>query len=189
MLASCPAEMGLSYPANAVWRYWALAKARAMQVVLDDFRSRWTMPSIAENNTLSEDWMPTYDSASEWSHCPVSPLILPYHGIMGLRATSPGFATCVIAPQPCDLKQLECQAQTVRGPIGFSLKLESAGRELKLMVPAEIDAELILETGEDAPLPPGKEPAPAGCRSYRLPKGETVTLMLKYSEAKARYST
>ena len=181
MLASCPVEMGLSYPANAVWRYWALARAHAMQVVLDDFRTRWTMPSIEENNTLSEDWSPTYDSTSEWSHCPVSPLILLYHGIMGLKATSPGFATCVIAPQPCDLKQIECQAWTVRGPISFSLKRESAGRELKLMVPAEIDAELILEASEDVGLSPGKEPAPTGCRSYRLPKGKIVTLMLKYS--------
>jgi len=111
----------------------------------------------------------------------VSPLILLYHGIMGLKATSPGFATCVIAPQPCDLKQIECQAWTVRGPISFSLKRESAGRELKLMVPAEIDAELILEASEDVGLSPGKEPAPTGCRSYRLPKGKIVTLMLKYS--------
>ncbi len=179
MLASCPAEMGLSYPANAVWRYWALAKARRMQVVLDDFRTRWTMPSVEENNTLSEDWTPSYDSESEWSHCPVSPLILLYHGIMGLRATSPGFQTCVIAPQPCDVKQIACEAHTVHGPIRYSVKQVASGRELALQVPAEIEAELILEVGENLPFPLGHEPAPPGCRSYRLPKGETVKLLLK----------
>jgi hypothetical protein len=178
MLASCPAEMGLSYPANAVWRYWALAKARRIQVVLDDFRSRWTMPSIQENNTLSEHWDPSYDSTSEWSHCPVSPLILLYHGIMGLRATSPGFATCVIAPQPGDLKQIAFQAHTVRGPISFSLKPAGAGHELRLQVPAAIEAELILDERENVLLPPGREPAPPGCKSHRLPKGEMVTLLL-----------
>ena len=69
MLAACPQEMGLSYPANAVWRYWALAKGRRMQVVLDDFGARWTMASITENNTLAEDWEPQHDSTSQWSHC------------------------------------------------------------------------------------------------------------------------
>jgi hypothetical protein len=178
MLSTCPPEMGLSYPANAVWRYWALAKARAMQVVIDDFRSRWTMPSVEENNTLAEDWVPTYDSGSQWSHCAVAPLILLYHGMMGLRPTSPGYATCVIAPQLGDLKQIACQAHTVRGTIHFAVNQTEAGRELKLQVPAEIEAELILDAGEKVPLPAGREPAPPGCRSYRLPKGEAITVLL-----------
>ncbi len=177
-LKTCPPEMGLSYPANAVWRYWALAKARSMQTVLDDFRNRWKMPSIEENNTLAEDWEPRYDSGSQWSHCPVSPLILLYHGIMGLRPTSPGYATCVIAPQPGDLKQIACLAHTVRGPIHFSMNQSGAGRELILRIPANIEAELILEAREKVPLAPGREPAPTGCLSYRLPKGETLTLSL-----------
>ena len=178
MLTTCPPEMGLSYPANAVWRYWALTKARAMQVVIDDLRSRWTMPSVEENNTLAEDWAPRYDSGSQWSHCAVAPLILLYHGIMGLRPPSPGYATCVIAPQPGDLKQIACQAHTVRGTIHFTVSKTGAGRELKLEVPAEIEAELILEAREKVPLPAGREPAPPGCRSYRLPRGEAVTLQI-----------
>ena len=178
MLASCPPEMGLSYPANAVWRYWALAKARAMQVVIDDLRSRWTMPSVEENNTLAEDWAPRYDSSSQWSHCAVAPLILLYHGIMGVRPTSPGYATCVIAPQPGDLKQIACQAHTVRGTIHFAVNQTEAGCELKLEVPAEIEAELILEAGKKVPLPAGRESAPPGCRSYRLPRGEAITVLL-----------
>jgi len=178
MLATCPAEMGLSYPANAVWRYWALARARSMQVVLDDFRSRWTMASIAENNTLSEDWAPRYDSGSQWSHCPVAPLILLYHGILGLRPTSPGYATCVLAPQPGDLKEISCQAHTVRGPIHFAARRTAAGRELTLGIPVEIEAEVILDARDAVNLPPGREPTPAGCKSYRLPRGQTLTLSL-----------
>ena len=176
MLKGCPPEMGFSYPANAVWRYWALAKAREMQTVLDDFRSRWQMPSIAENNTLAEDWTAHYDSTSQWSHCAVAPLILLYHGILGLRPTSPGYATCVIAPQPGDLKQIAFIAHTVRGPIHFSIGQKDAGREMTLQVPKEIEADLILEARQEISLPPGREPAPPGCRSYRLPRGETVTL-------------
>ena len=181
MLTNCPEEMGLSYPANAVWRYWALAKSRAMQVVLDDFRFRWTMPSVEENNTLAEDWAPRYDSGSQWSHCAVSPLILLYHGILGLRPTSPGYASCVIAPQLGDLKQIACVAHTVRGPIRFSAKQAGTNHELILHVPSEIEAELILDEREHVALPAGRESVPPGCRPYRLPGGETVTLSLNYT--------
>ncbi len=178
MLKGCPPEMGFSYPANAVWRYWALAKSRAMQTILDDFRSRWQMASIVENNTLAEDWTAQHDSTSQWSHCAVAPLILLYHGILGLHPTSPGYATCVIAPQPGALNQIAFLAHTVRGPIHFSTRRTDAGREMTLKTPTEIEAELILEAREKVSLPPGREPAPAGCRSYRLPKGEAVTLLL-----------
>ena len=37
-LVECPPEMGLSYPCNACWRYWALARAGRTDVVVRDFR-------------------------------------------------------------------------------------------------------------------------------------------------------
>jgi hypothetical protein len=49
-------------------------------------------------------------------------------------------------------------------------------RELTLFVPAEIEAELILDAREKVALAAGREPAPRGCRSYALPRGETVKL-------------
>lgn len=55
-LAECPPEMGLSYPCNAGWRYWALAKLGRADVVLEELRERWAvLPSVALNNTLQED--------------------------------------------------------------------------------------------------------------------------------------
>jgi len=178
MLTDCPTEMGLSYPANAVWRYWALAKSRRMQVVLDDFRSRWDMTAAEENNTLAEDWVPSYDSGAEWSHCPVAPLILLYHGILGLRPTSPGYATCVLEPQLGDLGEIACQAHTVRGTIRFAAKRAGGGREMTLFVPAEMEAELILDAGEKVKLPTGRQAAPPGCKSWALPRGESVTVTI-----------
>ena len=47
-LVECPAEMGLSYPCNACWRYWALARLGRADVVVREFRQRWaTMKSVA----------------------------------------------------------------------------------------------------------------------------------------------
>ncbi|MEI6140683.1 MAG: alpha-L-rhamnosidase, partial [Mariniphaga sp.] len=40
IISECPKELGLSYPCNAIWRYWALAKGKAIQIVIDDFRNR-----------------------------------------------------------------------------------------------------------------------------------------------------
>ena len=177
-LAACPEEMGLSYPANAVWRYWALAKGRRMQVVLDDLRARWTMASITENNTLAEDWTPQCDSTSQWSHCPLAPLILLYHGVLGLRPASPGYATCVIAPQPGDLTEISFTAHTVRGPIHFAIRPSGSRRELSLAVPATMQTELILDARYAVNLPPGRESAPENCRAYKLPSGEAVTVAL-----------
>ena len=179
MLAACPSEMGLSYPANAVWRYWALAKGRRMQVVLDDFHTRWTMASIAENNTLAEDWAPLPDSSFQWSHCPVAPLILLYHGVLGLRPATPGYAAAVIAPQPGDLHDISFTAHTVRGPIHFAIRTSASRREMSLAIPATMQAELILDARHAVNLPAGRESAPPNCRAYQLPGGQTVTIALQ----------
>jgi alpha-L-rhamnosidase len=46
-LAEAPADMGISYPANAHWRYWALAKGGRTDVIVKDWRERWaTMNSV-----------------------------------------------------------------------------------------------------------------------------------------------
>lgn len=100
VLAATPPEMGLSYPANAGWRLWALAQGRRTATVLDDLRTRWaTMASVQLNNSLSENWAPLPDTRDQWSHCPVVPLYVLSQDIAGIRATSPGFATCSITPQ------------------------------------------------------------------------------------------
>ena len=44
MLADCPPEMGFSYPCNAGWRLWALARGGRADVIVKDFRDagrRW----------------------------------------------------------------------------------------------------------------------------------------------------
>ena len=91
-LADCPPEMGFSYPANAGWRLWALARAGRADVIVKDLRERWaTMDSVRLNNTLQEDWKAAPDSGAQWSHCAVVPLYIAYHGLMGLKPLAPGF--------------------------------------------------------------------------------------------------
>ena len=144
-LAECPPEMGLSYPANANWRLWALAKLGRTDVVLQDFRTRWaTMKSVLVNNTLQENWHTELDSGDEFSHCPLAPIFVLYMDIAGIRATRPGFARCEIRPQLAGWPDLRLTAHTVRGPIQFEAEAAQSGHELRLQVPESIEATLLL---------------------------------------------
>lgn len=169
MLAECPAAMGLSYPANAGWRLWALAEGGRADVILRDFEQRWAgMPSVRLNNTIQESWRLQPDTNSEWSHCAIVPLYVTYMSLAGIKPLSPGFTRCEIRPQPAGLEMLELTAHTVRGPLGFSIHGKPGRRELTLEVPPGCEAELVVHPAEALNLPR------MAVGRYRLPAGRCV---------------
>jgi len=179
-LAECPPEMGFSYPANAGWRLWALAKGGRADVIVADLRRRWaTMASVKENNTLQEDWEARPDSGQQWSHCAVVPLYITYHGLMGLKPLEPGFKRFELRPQFGDLQDLDVTVFTVRGPVSLRSRGKPGARELVLQLPPEGQGELVLPEAETVELPQADGSPPAGHRRYRLPAGGTVTLRLR----------
>jgi hypothetical protein len=142
--------MGLSYPANACWRYWALAKAGRADVILADLRTRWaTMPSVLLNNTLQEDWHVTPDSNSQWSHCPVVPTYIAIQAFLGLRPLTPGFARYELRPQLTGLPDLHLTAHTPHGPIILAYD----GKVATLQLPPAAQCELILPNHPRRTLP------------------------------------
>ena len=179
-LADCPPEMGFSYPCNAGWRLWALAKGGRADMILQDLRNRWaTMTSVKENNTLQEDWQAQFDSGQQWSHCAVVPLYIAYHGLMGLRPLEPGFKRLELRPQLGDLQQLDMVAYTVRGPVRLRSQGSRGDRELTIEVPKDCDAEIVLPEGEKIGLEEVHGDTPAGHKRYRIPAGQGATLKLK----------
>jgi hypothetical protein len=181
ILSECPSELGLSYPCNAIWRYWALAKCNAIQIVIDDFRNRWgIMDSVLENNTLQEFWEVTHDSGHQWSHCAVSPLIMIYHGILGIQPVKPGFEKCTITPQPGDIEKLSMLAHTVKGTIEFEMAGMQFDRIITISIPQGMDCEMILDDRENIDLPFGSEIVEKGKKAYKLPAEKNVKLHLKY---------
>ncbi|MCC6396976.1 MAG: alpha-L-rhamnosidase, partial [Bacteroidetes bacterium] len=152
-LASPPPHMGLSYPANACWRYWALARGGRTDVVLRDFRERWaTMDSVILNNTIGENWKPFPDSGDLWSHCAVVPLYVLIMGIAGIQPTAPGFARCRLRPQPADLDHMAVTVPTVRGPLSLRTDGPKGDRAVRIRIPETSDAELVLDAREHVPL-------------------------------------
>ncbi len=180
-LAHCPPEMGFSYPANAGWRLWALAKAGRPDVILGDLRTRWaTMNSVKLNNTLQEDWLARPDSGAQWSHCAVVPLYIAYMSLAGIRPLAPGFKRIEIRPQLGDLERLELTAQTPLGPLLFDAHGGKDRRELVIESPPNTETELILRREEQVRLDRVPGTAPDGCLRYRLPAGARTTLPLKF---------
>jgi alpha-L-rhamnosidase len=181
MLVEKPAAMGLSYPANAGWRYWALAKGNRMDVVVDEIRNIWAeMPSVKLNNTLQEDWEVHPDSSSQWSHCPVAPLYLVYMGLLGLHPLSPGFGKIRIRPQLGDISSVRIVANTTRGPVRIETQGLAGNRILMVMLPAEMSGELELNPGEKVKLKEIENSDPT-FRKYLIPGGKNITLKLKYT--------
>jgi hypothetical protein len=200
-LADVPPEMGLSYPANAGWRLWALGKGGRADIILKDFRERWaTMDSVRLNNTLQEDWKVAPDSDSEWSHCPFAPLYVTYMSLAGINPLEAGFKRCEIRPQLADLESLELVEHSVRGPIGFHASGKLGGREISLSLPPGCEGELVVRREEKLSLKPLARPSqragmaqnislgpafagytPPGHVRYRLPAGETTKVHLHFS--------
>jgi alpha-L-rhamnosidase len=180
-LADCPPEMGFSYPANAGWRLWALARAGRADVIVKDLRERWApMDSVRLNNTLQEDWKAAPDSGAQWSHCAVVPLYIAYHGLLGLKPLSPGFQRYEVRPQLADLADLDLTAFTVLGPLSLRAQGPRGKREVILRLPQGGHGELVVPRDEEIELPTAPGLAPAGHRRFRLPPGWDVTLRLRH---------
>lgn len=133
MLADSPKEMGLSYPANAGWRYSALINGGRADVVWDDFRKRWaTMQSVKLNNTIQESWDVESDSDSQWSHCAVVPLYVLFEDLIGLRPVTPGYATYEIRPRLAEASAFEATAHTPVGPVRVKTSPTADGCEVRV---------------------------------------------------------
>jgi len=135
-LADRVPEMCLSYPANAGWRYWALAKHGRADITIAELRTIWaTMQSVLLNNTIGEGWESAPDSGAQWSHCAVAPLYCLYMDIVGIKPLAPGFAEYEVRPQLFDFGDLELTAHLATGPLHFKAVRSEGGYELSMDVP------------------------------------------------------
>ena len=180
-LVSCPSRMGFSYPCNAGWRLWALARMGHGDTVLNDLRTRWaTMRSVIENNTLQEGWTARPDSRTQWSHCAVVPLYILAQDIAGVRPTAPGYARCQIRPQLGDLRELDLIVHTPHGPLHFTSRTEADGCRLRLDIPSQVDAELVVpeQLAGSISLPAGSTATDPGLKHFELKSGTTNEVLL-----------
>jgi alpha-L-rhamnosidase len=181
-LIECPKEMGLSYPANAIWRMWALSKFGRNDVVIKDLREKWTtMDSVILNNTLQEYWIALPDSESQWSHCPAGPLNILFMGIAGISPLEPGFSRCSIRPQPADFESIELTVQTIQGSIFFKSTGKVGARTIRIKLPDGCNGELILDNREKVPLEKVIRKNKSGLSHYKIIPRQEIEINLLYT--------
>lgn len=180
LLKEVPSNMGLSYPANAIWRLWALAKGAEVQTVIDELQTRWYgMESVLLNNTIQEGWHAQPDSGSQWSHCAVGPLIIMHMGIAGIRPLTTGYALCEIRPQFGELEMVNINTYTVKGPIKLKMEGKRGSRHVRLFIPAGIIARFVVDTQEI--LHVSEVIQNESNKEYILQGGQTFNFLLRYT--------
>ena len=181
LLEQSPAEMGVSYPCNAVWPLWALVKYRKINTVLSDLREKWgNMSSVWANNTLQEFWKAYPDEGSQWSHCAMYPLITLNQGIAGVHPLKPGCERIKMEPQLGDLEHIRFDVQTPKGAIQFSAQGIKGKRELRLQIPESLSIELRLDKREKVDLPLLRTEKD-GINVYKITHPGSYVLKLKYT--------
>jgi hypothetical protein len=181
-LAALPPSMGLSYPANAGWRLWALAKGRRIDVVLKELRERWwAMESVQKNNSLQESWKAFPDSGDLWSHCPVAPLYVTAMSIAGIQPLEPGWHKTLVYPQPGDLSSLALTTETPQGPLSIATEGPAGDRKLSLVLPAGCEAALVLDERETIEGKKGPRTGIPGTQTFLLTGGRSFDFHLLYT--------
>lgn len=181
LLEQSPAEMGVSYPCNAVWPLWALVKYRKINTVLSDLREKWgNMSSVWANNTLQEFWQAYPDEGSQWSHCAMYPLIALNQGIAGVHPLKPGCERIKMEPQLGDLEHIRFDVQPPKGAIQFSAQGIKGKRELRLQIPESLSIELRLDKREKVDLPLLRTEKD-GINVYEITHPGSYVLKLKYT--------
>ncbi len=184
-LAHPPEGMGLSFPANAVWRLWALGKAGRPDSIIDEITGRWyNMDSVQLNNTLQEHWSIQPDTRGQWSHCAVGPLFAAYQGLAGITPLEPGQGRVQIKPKPGRLEKLNLKYHTPSGEIAFSCTGSRGDRTLEIALPEGCEAILVVDRREEPG--PGVESAEPDHSdrdhsAYRLEAGQSYRMALQFT--------
>jgi len=181
LLKETPDALGFSYPANAIWRLWALAENDEIPTIIDDLRNKWsTMKSVSENNTISEFWDSRHNTQNQWSHCAVAPLVMFYQGIIGAMPLVPGGKRYRLCPNPSDIELIDTKIQTIHGAIGFKSEGLKGNRKISVEVPEKMEVEIWINKKENINLPNVGEDG-KGRVKYLISGGKNIVLTLKYS--------
>lgn len=151
LLANQPKAMGIGYPANSVWRHWAWTRIGRVDLILNEYKERWSrMYSVRNNFTIQEMWDARPGTTSQMSHCAVSPTIMMHQAILGIGQDRNG--DWYIRPQLADLEDFAITTQTPWGPLTLeAIMKKDLTHVCKIFKPAEMP--LFIRTIEPIDLP------------------------------------
>lgn len=180
-LENPPNTMGLSFPANAIWRLWALGKCGKSDVIINEIKNRWyDMASVQQNNTLQEHWSVQPDTRGQWSHCAIGPLFATYNYLAGIEPVEPGMSLVRIKPNPGKLEELALDYYTTYGKIKFRCKGERFNRSIDIGLPENCSAILVADKRESLSLVEVSEYSSREHTAYKLEAGKKHCIQLNY---------
>ncbi len=181
-LVAPPEYMGLSFPANAIWRLWALGLSGEADTIIDEIKTRWfNMASVQLNNSLQEHWSVQPDTRGQWSHCAIGPLFAAYNHLAGISPLRPGMDLVQIKPNLGKLEKLALDYHSPYGVINFSCEGKPGNRLLTIELPKNCEAILMLDEREEAGLQKSEQYSTDTHAAYKLESGARHTLRLHYS--------
>lgn len=146
--------LGFSYPANAVWRFWAYGAMRRNDLTLNELKIRWAnLFSVLHNGTLQEMWNAEPGTTAQMSHCPVGPNIAMHRCLLGLRMFNGRDGD--LRPDLAGLQKFEITSYIPAGAIHFKHSVLSDRTRWEILPPLDARLELILPTGERKSLKAG----------------------------------
>jgi len=181
-LVETPARFGVCYPANAHWRYWALAACGQIQPVLDEFRTKWiSLAAVQQNNAMPESWHSVPDEHAQYSHASIAPLYVAYMSIAGVSVLEPGGRRVSIRPQPGDLEQFSIVNHTAQGPVRIGWSGKKGKRIMSIQVPDGVTAQLWVDEREKVKLKAIRAGQQKGSKGYLLEGGKIWKETLRFT--------
>lgn len=132
--------------------------AYALSLMTSEGQRSW-MNMIKVGSTMTtEAWDEYYKPNLTWNHAWGSaPVNVMVRKVLGIQATSPGYESFDIRPQPGELKRIKVKTPTVRGTITCDLEVQVSGWEMTITVPGNSTATLKLPEWFDSITIDGQE--------------------------------
>lgn len=160
----------------------ALYKSGRDEAALDlmrskDIRSWHNMLRVGSTIAL-EAWDMKFKPNLDWNHAwGAAPANIIPRYLVGVRPLEPGFARALIAPQPGSLNSFHAKVPTIRGPITVDYQQRGDGYALRVSLPGNCPARLVLpHANKLAPIQLDGQPiaAPDGRIEHLAPGEHTV---------------
>lgn len=117
----------------------------ALSLMTSENKRSWMNMINVGSTMTTEAWDEYYKPNLTWNHAWGSaPINIMARKVLGIKPTSPGFETFIIKPQPEGLKRIEAKTPTIRGPIACDFYDKGNSWQLKISVPGNSKAKLIL---------------------------------------------
>jgi len=145
LLARFPRDEKLAPGSFFAWHTtWAAMDRMGIYEQMPEFLGPWHESIDFGLDTFVEENSYWRSLCHAWSAHPVLEF---YQKILGIKATSPGFASVQIRPRPCGLEWARGSVCTPRGKVEVSWRMQDSAMAIRVQAPEGMPVEVVLPDG------------------------------------------